>query len=105
MCYREREIPGFLRSGLNLPLSVFRQDQLSKGAVPPLPTPVYSPALDLPCCIGRRHTHVGLVTLVSNQPLPYASSAKEGQPTAATLVANWFARPRIKERDLTHEGK
>jgi hypothetical protein len=43
----EREILGFLRSGLNLPLSKFRQDQLSKGAVRPLLIPVYSPALDL----------------------------------------------------------
>jgi hypothetical protein len=70
MCHGEREIPGSQRSGLNLPLSTFRQDQLSKGAVPPLPIPVYSPALDLPCRIGSRHTHVGLATFVSNQPLP-----------------------------------
>ena len=65
----EREILGFLRSDLNLPLGKFRQDKLSKGAVQPLLIPVYSPALDLLFRIGRRHTHVGLETFVSNRPL------------------------------------
>ncbi len=66
----ERGVLGFLQSGLNFPLSTFRQDQLSKGMVQPLRTPVYSPALDLLFRMGRRHTHVDLETFVSNRPLP-----------------------------------
>jgi len=65
----EREVLGFLQSGLNLPLSKFRRDQLSKGAVQPLLIPVYSPALDLLFRIGRRHTKIGLESFVSNRPL------------------------------------
>ena len=65
----EREILGFLRSDLNLPLSKFRQDQLSKGAVQPRLIPVYSPALDLLFRLDVG-THVGLETFVSNRPLP-----------------------------------
>jgi hypothetical protein len=41
------EILGSRRSGLNLPLIKFRQDQLSKGTMKPLLTPVYSQVLDL----------------------------------------------------------
>ncbi len=66
----EREMLGFLRSDLNLPLGKFRRNQLSKGAVQPWLMPVYAPALDLLFRIGRRHTHVGLETFVSNRPLP-----------------------------------
>lgn len=66
----EREIPGFLQSGLNFPLNKFRQDQQSKGAVQPLLIPVYSPALDLLFRSGRRHTHVGIEAFDSNRPLP-----------------------------------
>jgi hypothetical protein len=56
MCRGERKIPGFQRSGLNLPLSTFCQDQLSKGAVQSLLIPVYSLTLELLCRIGHRHT-------------------------------------------------
>ncbi|TKS64596.1 MAG: hypothetical protein EWM73_00323 [Nitrospira sp.] len=65
----EREILGFLRCDLNLPLGKFRQDQLSKGAVQPRLIPVYSPALDLLFRIGRRHTKIGFESFVSNRPL------------------------------------
>jgi hypothetical protein len=50
----EREHLSFLRSGLNLSMSTFRQDQLSKGTMQPLLIPVDSPALDLRFRIGRR---------------------------------------------------
>ncbi len=65
----EREILGFLRSGLNLPLTKFRQDQLSKGTGQQLPfqstcqRSIFCFALDV-------ETHVGLKTFVSIRPLP-----------------------------------
>jgi hypothetical protein len=63
-----QEILGFLRPDLNLPLSSFCQDHLSKGAVQQL-IPVYLPAFDLLFWTGRRHTKIGLETFVSNRPL------------------------------------
>jgi hypothetical protein len=70
MHHGERKILGFQRSGVNLPLSKFPQDQLSKAAGQSLLIPVCSSAVDLLCRFGRRRTHVGFETFVSNQPLP-----------------------------------
>jgi hypothetical protein len=63
---------------VNLPLSKFRQDQLSKGAVQLLFIPAYW-RRSVFCFTLDVDRHVGLETFVSNRPLRWARIAEEGQ--------------------------